>query len=281
MRLDGSDWGIFLVLTAASFLPALWLAKRAGSSSTEFFGSGRAAPWWLIGISMVGVYSVNQSLFDVSLMIIFGLLGYFMRKLDFPIAPLALGMVLGTPLERALGLADVQFRIRGRIRLMLARALEESHRGPRERCRTLLEEAPGTTCLITSRTALNLYGEQEFPLGLLPLPTTGDAVSVASVAEVASVQLFVRAAQMVRPDFALNDANAAVVAEICTRLDGLPLAIELAAARLKVLTPDALLRRLKRRVLVHERRLTARLTERERAQLFDLLERLACAGQRT
>jgi putative tricarboxylic transport membrane protein len=56
----------------------------------------------IIGISMVGVYSVNQSLFDVSLMIIFGLLGYFMRKLDFPIAPLALGMVLGTPLERAL-----------------------------------------------------------------------------------------------------------------------------------------------------------------------------------
>src|SRR5919109_1277380 len=56
----------------------------------------------IIGISIVGVYSVNQSVFDVSLMMIFGLLGYFMRKLDFPVAPLALGMVLGTPLERAL-----------------------------------------------------------------------------------------------------------------------------------------------------------------------------------
>jgi putative tricarboxylic transport membrane protein len=56
----------------------------------------------IIGISIVGVYSVNQSVFDVSLMMVFGLLGYFMRKLDFPVAPLALGMVLGTPLERAL-----------------------------------------------------------------------------------------------------------------------------------------------------------------------------------
>ena len=56
----------------------------------------------IIGISIVGVYSVNQSVVDVSLMMIFGLLGYFMRKLDFPVAPLALGMVLGTPLERAL-----------------------------------------------------------------------------------------------------------------------------------------------------------------------------------
>jgi len=56
----------------------------------------------IIGISIVGVYSVNQSLFDVWLMGIFGLLGYFMRKLNFPVAPLVLGMVLGTPLERAL-----------------------------------------------------------------------------------------------------------------------------------------------------------------------------------
>ena len=56
----------------------------------------------IIGISIVGVYSVNQSLFDVWLMGIFGLLGYFMRTLDFPVAPLVLGMVLGTPWERAL-----------------------------------------------------------------------------------------------------------------------------------------------------------------------------------
>jgi len=56
----------------------------------------------IVGVSIVGVYSVNQSLFDVWLVGIFGLLGYCMRKLDFPVAPLALGMVLGTPLERAL-----------------------------------------------------------------------------------------------------------------------------------------------------------------------------------
>ena len=56
----------------------------------------------IFGISIVGVYSVNQSLFDVSLMGVFGIIGYFMRKLDFPVAPLVLGMVLGTPLERAL-----------------------------------------------------------------------------------------------------------------------------------------------------------------------------------
>lgn len=108
----------------------------------------------------------------------------------------------------------------------------------------VLEDAPGTTCMATSRTALNLYGEQEFPLGPLALPTSDAGFSAASVTDGAAVQLFVRAAQLVRPDFALSDANAAVIAEICTRLDGLPLALELAAARLKVLTPEALLRRL-------------------------------------
>jgi predicted ATPase len=108
----------------------------------------------------------------------------------------------------------------------------------------LIEDAPGVTCLVTSRTALRLYGEHELPLAPLSLPDGAGTLTPESIGQAPAVQLFVRAAQMVRPDFALTEMNAAAVAEICTRLDGLPLALELAAARIKVLTPDALLRRL-------------------------------------
>lgn len=131
----------------------------------------------------------------------------------------------------------------GRRTLLLLDAFEHVI-GAAAELSAMLEEAPGTVCLVTSRTALRLYGEHEFVLEPLALPDRGGPLSADAVGAVASVQLFVRAARMVRPDFQLTDANAAAVAEICARLDGLPLALELAAARMKVLTPDALLRRL-------------------------------------
>jgi predicted ATPase/DNA-binding NarL/FixJ family response regulator len=100
--------------------------------------------------------------------------------------------------------------------------------------------------LATSREALRVYGEQVFPVEPLPLPSyQADRISLN---ENEAVRLFVERAQAKRPEFALTDANAAAVAEICRRVDGLPLAIELAAARTDVFSPQQLLPRLDRRL---------------------------------
>ena len=79
-------------------------------------------------------------------------------------------------------------------------------------------------------------------------PLSSETVDVSTLADIPAVIFFVNCAREVRPDFALTAANAAAVSEICRRLDGLPLAIELATARLSVLSPDALLARLDRRL---------------------------------
>jgi predicted ATPase len=108
----------------------------------------------------------------------------------------------------------------------------------------LLQACPRLKVLATSRAALRLSGEQEFPLRPLPTPTATMLPPTARLGEYAAVRLFVERAQQVAPDFALCDANAASIAAICARLDGLPLAIELAAARVKLLPPLELLERL-------------------------------------
>ncbi|MDP9358099.1 MAG: LuxR C-terminal-related transcriptional regulator [Chloroflexota bacterium] len=95
--------------------------------------------------------------------------------------------------------------------------------------------------LVTSRTRLRLSGEREVPVPPLAVPAAG---AVEELAGFAAVRLFVERAQGIRPDFALSETNAGKVATICRRLDGLPLAIELAAARVAHLPPDALLVRL-------------------------------------
>ena len=109
----------------------------------------------------------------------------------------------------------------------------------------VLSDAPNVRALATSRTPLGLYGEQELPVPPLPSPTDGAASDLESLSRIEAVALFVDRARASRPDFALTEANAAVVAEICARLDGLPLAIELAATRINVLPPDAILSRLR------------------------------------
>src|SRR5262249_56737699 len=98
--------------------------------------------------------------------------------------------------------------------------------------------------LVTSRSPLHLSWEQEFPVPPLHVPVRESAVSVASLAGCESVQLFVVRAAASVPGFAVADENAAAIAGIAERLDGLPLAIELAAARVKVLPPTAILVRL-------------------------------------
>jgi non-specific serine/threonine protein kinase len=109
---------------------------------------------------------------------------------------------------------------------------------------TLLGAAPRLKMLVTSRTALHLSGEREFGVSPLPLPDLARLPTPEELVRVPSVALFVQRAQTVAPRFALTAENAAAVAGICTRLDGLPLAIELAAARVKLLSPAALAARL-------------------------------------
>ena len=108
----------------------------------------------------------------------------------------------------------------------------------------LLARCPRLAILATSRTVLGLRAEREYPVLPLPLPAGVGAASVAELESSPAVALFVDRARAVRPGFALTEGNAAAVAEICRRLEGLPLAIELAAARTRLLDPPALLDRL-------------------------------------
>jgi predicted ATPase/DNA-binding CsgD family transcriptional regulator len=105
----------------------------------------------------------------------------------------------------------------------------------------LLSACAGLRMLATSREALRLRGEHEFPLSPLALPAQS---SVELLSQSPSIALFVQRAQAIQPDFQLTSGNAASVAEVCARLDGLPLALELAAARIKLLPPKAMLEKL-------------------------------------
>jgi predicted ATPase/serine/threonine protein kinase len=108
----------------------------------------------------------------------------------------------------------------------------------------LLTSAPKLQLLVTSRAALHLRGEHEFPVSPLSLPDLNRMPPWEQLCQYSSVSLFVSRAQAIKGDFALNADNAQAVAEICFRLDGLPLAIELAAARIKLLPPAAMIKRM-------------------------------------
>jgi len=112
----------------------------------------------------------------------------------------------------------------------------------------LLEMGPNLKILVTSRSALHVYGEHEFPVLPLAVPDLRSTTSVEALSQFPAVALFVQRAAAARPDFELDRQNASAIIEICARLDGLPLAIELAAARLKVLSPSALRTRLASRL---------------------------------
>jgi predicted ATPase/Tfp pilus assembly protein PilF len=108
----------------------------------------------------------------------------------------------------------------------------------------LFAACPHVKILVTSRIVLRLKGEREYPVEPLPAPDPQAAISKEALPQYAAVELFIQRALAVKPDFEVNNDNAPAVAEICFRLEGLPLAIELAAARLKLFSPQALLGRL-------------------------------------
>lgn len=111
----------------------------------------------------------------------------------------------------------------------------------------LLESIPGLRILITSRAVLHLYGEHEFIVPPLATPNPRHLPPCDQLAEYDAVRVFVERSQAVKADFAITEANASSIADICRKLDGLPLAIELAAAHSKLLPPAAILSHLEDR----------------------------------
>src|SRR5258706_5566900 len=109
----------------------------------------------------------------------------------------------------------------------------------------LLAACPSLKVMVTSRAVLHIRGEHEFPVPSLALPDFTHLPESQALSHYAAVALFLERARAINPDFQLTSANTRAIAEICIRLDGLPLAIELAAARIKLLPPQTLLARLR------------------------------------
>src|SRR5215831_14652562 len=158
------------------------------------------------------------------------------------VAP-AVAVALGLNTSGAQVISDVMAYLRPR-RLLLVLDNFEQVMLAAPLVADLLTAARGLVVLVTSRMVLRLSGEHEVQVPTLPVPDTTVGSQPAAVRQYAAVRLFVERARAVAPGFGLTSGNAAAVAEICRRLDGLPLAIELAAARVKLLPPQALLARL-------------------------------------
>ena len=112
----------------------------------------------------------------------------------------------------------------------------------------ILKAGPQTKILTSSRAALRVYGEQEFPIAPLGVPDPAAVLSVDALSQYEAVQLFIERAMAIKPDFAVTNENAPAVAGITALVDGLPLAIELAASRIRLLTPQAIFTRLEGRL---------------------------------
>ena len=150
----------------------------------------------------------------------------------------ALGLV-GQGREQPL---DTLQRRLARRRMLLVLDNFEQVLGAAPKVAGLLQRAPGLRVLVTSRVVLRVRGEQEWRVDPLGVPRPESTLAV--LAEAPAVRLFVDRARDVQPGFTLTSQNAAAVAELCRRLDGLPLALELAAASMRLLTPDQILARL-------------------------------------
>ena len=164
-----------------------------------------------------------------------------------PLAPIreaelvlpAVAAALGVKDEPGVSPADAVKEFLRERRLLLLLDNFEQVVGAGPAVAELLAAAPGLKILVTSRELLRVYGEHDFPVPPLTLPCAGKSWRECSGSE--AVRLFAERARAASPSFALTDANAAAVADLCAELDGLPLAIELAAARIRLFTPEAML----------------------------------------
>jgi predicted ATPase/class 3 adenylate cyclase len=159
--------------------------------------------------------------------------------------PLAIAQTLGLrdTSDRA-PLDELKDKLRGKTILLILDNFEQVTAAA-DLVAEFLRDSRGLKLLVTSREALHVRGEYVFPLSPLALPDDPlKKLSAEQLTRYEAAQLFIERAQAVKPGFELTDENAPVVAEICTRLDGLPLAIELAAARIRLFSPQALLERL-------------------------------------
>jgi predicted ATPase/class 3 adenylate cyclase len=175
-----------------------------------------------------------------------------------PIAAITDPTLVAPTIARVLGLSEggaqppeelLEGYLRGRQTLLLLDNLEQVLEAAPVVDR-LLSTAANLKILATSRIPLGLYGEYEFPVPPLSLPDPESLPPLEHLPEYEAVRLFVERARAVKPDFSLTEENAPAVVEICARLDGLPLAIELAAARIKLLPPQVLLDRLGNRLKI-------------------------------
>lgn len=166
--------------------------------------------------------------------------------------PQALASAIGIQEAPGTALADTLLEeLRSRSLLLVLDNCEHLIDASARWAERILRTAPGVRILATSREALAIAGERTWPVPPLARPARPSAraseVEIAALEQAESVQLFLDRARLAKPGFGLDAGNAAAVAEVCLRLDGVPLAIELAAARIKMMSPDKLAERLDNR----------------------------------
>ncbi len=164
---------------------------------------------------------------------------------DARLVPQAIASALGAREEPGRPVRDalVEF-VRDRQLLLVLDNCEHLVQACAQIARDLLEAGPKIKILASSRERLNVGGEKVYTLEPLAVASPGQKLTTEAIAQLAAVQLFIDRAQAVNPEFALTDDNAAAVVEICHRLDGIPLAIELAAARVRAMSVQSIAERL-------------------------------------
>jgi predicted ATPase/class 3 adenylate cyclase len=164
---------------------------------------------------------------------------------DHELVASAVAQVLGVPIAGSrTPIEGVVEHLRDKTILLLLDNFEQLLPEGAAAATQLLQSGPGVKLLVSSRSVLHVYGEQEFAVEPLGLPDRKTHPGLDALRQYEAVKLFIERAVAVKPDFAVTNENAPAVAGICERVDGLPLAIELAAARIKLFSPQALLSRL-------------------------------------